>query len=53
VNCDNNERGDNKMLGRILGLTGGPMAVVVGVAELVLAASKVVEALQDEEEDEK
>jgi len=35
------------MLGNIISI-GGPLAVVVSVAELVLAANKVVEALQDD-----
>lgn len=39
------------MLGNIVRLVGGPLAVVVTVAELVMATNRVVEALQGEEDD--
>jgi hypothetical protein len=40
------------MTGNIIRVAGGPLAVVVTVAELVVAAARVVEALQDEDEEE-
>lgn len=40
------------MLGNIVKGAGGPLAVVLTVAELVVAAGKVVEALQDEDDEE-
>ena len=39
------------MLGGLLRLASGPLGTAVTVVELVVAASKVIEALQDDDEE--
>jgi hypothetical protein len=40
------------MLGKLVAVVSGPVGVVITLAELVVAAGRVIEALQDDEEEE-
>jgi len=48
---DNKKGGDAGMLGSLLRVVSGPLGVAISVTELVMAASKVIDALQDEDEE--